>query len=516
MKFLKKNNHQHGFTLIELSVVMIILASVAVNAVTTNQELTGVAARQETSQKVKRLKVILDKYMNEYNYIPCPADPTLTTLAANFGVGTGTNTTGGCTATNLVISSESSTGAKDEVYVGALPFKTLGLTPEDMLDGWGNKLTYAASRKMILKNCGAVGRIIVLNFLNPANAPNAQIAANITTSTAAYVIVSSGKDGVGAYKKNAATRIISRYESGNNDASLLSGYYDSREQMINHKRYNADMTTAVTADNSKHVFIKPRHTLLNTKFDDLVVYSEAITSISDPTQITGGVYAWFDGNDLLTLWQTSSCDTTAVTANAQPVRCWTNKGTDSNDATIAANEPAYRTNTLNSMSVVDFSTSDHLKVTFSSTLADSTIFIVGKRDAIPDDGEGMYYDGHTTPSYTHTALSDEYSMIHGSENITNDTTTVALTPEIHSNIWYTDEETASAHYLNGKLNVSGVMDDDELDGLTLGNIKGAAVGTGLDGYLAEIVVYDSILSKSDRNAVEDYLSCKWGINVVAE
>jgi len=49
------------------------------------------------------------------------------------------------------------------------------------------------------------------------------------------------------------------------------------------------------------------------------------------------------------------------------------------------------------------------------------------------------------------------------------------------------------------------------DNFTIGDQSGSVKGSGLNGDIAEIIMYDTALSDTDRAAVEGYLMSKWGI-----
>jgi len=39
-----------------------------------------------------------------------------------------------------------------------------------------------------------------------------------------------------------------------------------------------------------------------------------------------------------------------------------------------------------------------------------------------------------------------------------------------------------------------------------------SIGTGLDAFYSEIIVFDRAINSSERQSVKDYLTQKWGIN----
>ncbi len=139
-----QNKKLYGFSLIELSVVILIVsifASVAVNILGKKD----VADKYDVTQK--RLQFIaeaLKVYKSANGHLPCPASSTILLDNANFGTGipvlpnscsSADNT---YSSGNIVISS------------GAVPVISLGIPPEYMFDAWGNKFTYSVNTVMTI------------------------------------------------------------------------------------------------------------------------------------------------------------------------------------------------------------------------------------------------------------------------------------------------------------------------------------------------------------------------------
>ena len=93
-----------------------------------------------TRNKLDAIEAALMAYRTAYNRIPCPADATLATGNANYGVEAANmgSCTGGTPAANLSDSTHL-------VVEGAVPVKSLHVPEEFMYDGWGRKFEYAAA-----------------------------------------------------------------------------------------------------------------------------------------------------------------------------------------------------------------------------------------------------------------------------------------------------------------------------------------------------------------------------------
>ena len=208
-----------GFTLIEVVVVMLIFAIVIAMAAAITRGITAAQKRSLTGTRMQTLDAALAQFVSAQRRLPCPADGTLASSAANAGVEmrAGSACTGNQTG-------------------GVVPWRTLGLTENDATDGWERRYTYrvgsalAGDSGMDMSWCDpagtepptapAAGRACVTtcvptNLLTctppsaflPGKGLQVQNVAgtvlmdpNATPHTgAAYVIISAGETGGGGY-----------------------------------------------------------------------------------------------------------------------------------------------------------------------------------------------------------------------------------------------------------------------------------------------------------------------------
>lgn len=135
-----------GFSLLELSIVTVIMSIVAVMG------LEGVAAyMNRTAYRVtaERLEIVdqaIARYARTYNRLPCPALRSDNFNSScygkerngSLGVGTCNDTAGTCRADTL-------TG----VFYGNVPARDLGLPLNMMVDGYGNRLFYVVTADQV-------------------------------------------------------------------------------------------------------------------------------------------------------------------------------------------------------------------------------------------------------------------------------------------------------------------------------------------------------------------------------
>ena len=196
---------QDGFTLIDAAIALMLIGILVAPLVQTYHTWQRTADRDTTQGNLRIADdAIRDFYFNNQRY-PCPADPTLNPTNANYGQED-------CSGTNANIASApvvdiDGDGTVDNVWIGAVPFQSLKMTPSEALDAWRNKLVYAVSdiqTNMATFNAGF--GIITINQTNTMSiaVPGAdQSCSNppVPTSTTNihYALFSNGPQGVGGF-----------------------------------------------------------------------------------------------------------------------------------------------------------------------------------------------------------------------------------------------------------------------------------------------------------------------------
>lgn len=150
---------QQGFTLVEMAFVMLIVGMMAVI-------YTQSYFRYLENQRIARTEEALDlaesalkEWLDLKKSYPCPADPRRPENHANYG-----RRDCGATAIRVGGRDANEDGTPDPILVGAIPVMTMldpngdgntadglqdiPLTASDMLDGWGNKITYAVTESL--------------------------------------------------------------------------------------------------------------------------------------------------------------------------------------------------------------------------------------------------------------------------------------------------------------------------------------------------------------------------------
>jgi prepilin-type N-terminal cleavage/methylation domain-containing protein len=148
-----------GFTLIELSVVLVVVALLLSFAVSVGKTRIETQRYQVTYERMKLIDEAIDTFIRDHKRLPCPADPNLAVDNPYYGWEFARNTTEPCYAPNMykydtatIDTTICLAGAPPAVtnwktcgVHGAVPARDLNLNPVDTLDGWGNKIIYEVS-----------------------------------------------------------------------------------------------------------------------------------------------------------------------------------------------------------------------------------------------------------------------------------------------------------------------------------------------------------------------------------
>jgi hypothetical protein len=214
--------------------IVISMAAAITNALMSTQRLST------TTTRMQAVDAALVQFVMQQKRLPCPADGTLDSTNANAGAETARTAGAGCTTNEAG---------------GVVPWRALGLAESDVLDGWNHRLTYriqpalAADSALDMSSCDPAGTGgLVGSGCNPACASAAlgsctppgtfltakglQVknvagtvimepspAAGTPPTGAAYVVISAGSSGGGAYtpsgKASPSTTVDGTQEAKN-------------------------------------------------------------------------------------------------------------------------------------------------------------------------------------------------------------------------------------------------------------------------------------------------------------
>jgi hypothetical protein len=196
-----KYKKEPGFAVISICFIILIALPFVLTSQITQYQNAALENRNKTIRTYEKLKIISQAiktyYKNNNSTYPLPGSP-----AGNISV----DTTG-----YAFNNSQINSGG---IYYGSIAFNNLGLPPSYSLDEWGNKISY------YIKNT------VDINYVTDTNS---------TATTAPYVLISHGPDGLGSYRQNgsqqggtsATTQEINNYYTSSKTNSTSAPFYIS-------------------------------------------------------------------------------------------------------------------------------------------------------------------------------------------------------------------------------------------------------------------------------------------------
>jgi prepilin-type N-terminal cleavage/methylation domain-containing protein len=135
--------HENGFTLVELAIVMVIVGFLLSGSISLLQPYLQSTQRNATREKLENIGLQLASFAQANGRLPCPAAiaPAVEPFGSPRNSGAdGLNTNAQCNTNvgNLLNSDLNN-------FVGIIPFRALGISEEDARDGYGRFITYAVS-----------------------------------------------------------------------------------------------------------------------------------------------------------------------------------------------------------------------------------------------------------------------------------------------------------------------------------------------------------------------------------
>lgn len=220
-----------------------------------------------------------------------------------------------------------------------------------------------------------------------------------------------------------------------------------------------------------------------------------------PTDITG-LELWLKAD--AGVWQ-DSAKTTAADEDDDPVGAWEDQSGNGNDATqdTAGNKLAWKNNIVNGKpALLGDGTHKWLDFTTAIGTPDITIFAVARNDDAAVGSNWIGYSGDWWPYLFSDGTPEQVmSSIRSTTSVASGTTS-----DFHLACLWHDGVNMIA-YCNGAAGNTR-PDTQSADFDRVGYF---AANWAIDGYIAEVVIYDSALSESDRQSVEDFLNDKYDL-----
>jgi prepilin-type N-terminal cleavage/methylation domain-containing protein len=466
--------HQQGFSLIELAIVLAISAVMFGITITSLNSQYEISAYKVTQTKLDLVKKAMANYLFKFGRLPCPADPTAAQGSAVYA-----NEVASCFSNVAACSTGINCGTN--VVTGAVPTATLGLGLMGGIDAWDDKIIYAIDPRFTQANsskCQVQGKLLIGD--DNGNLLNAN-------GTATYVLVSAGKNKAGAYNDQGVLNVackttLKEGENCNADATFIDGSFDDAAGVTGY-------------------------------YDDVISWDINHNMQQCPAGVVG-CNIWFDAAD--------PCSVTYNSSNV--VSAWQDKSSSNFSAASGAASPTYvsaTSNLTNGNQYLLFSSGSNtlmsvsnLSATTAFPITDFTEVVVFlptsvRAAAIINAADSAAYNTTNADRLIGTSATGMsiYKMAGGT---ISDVTVASLaaptiaTATISSSV-------GQKLFVNGAQVATSATTTSTFVSPSNFNIGGNASVAAFDGRILEIVTYPRVLSDLERQQLESYLATKWGV-----
>lgn len=174
-----------AFTLVEMAIVLVIIGLILSGGLLAVTPVLQNSRVSETRASLELIEKALTVYIIQNACLPCPATGNLSSENANAG--------------RAVDDAAYATGCADaacNAASGIVPWVNLGLSESDVTDAFGNRISYGVTVALTTANS--------MERTPPSTYPAGTLIVNTTqavqiTNAAAYVLISHGQDGEGAF-----------------------------------------------------------------------------------------------------------------------------------------------------------------------------------------------------------------------------------------------------------------------------------------------------------------------------
>ncbi len=218
-----RHKRRIGFSMLELSVVIAIIALIVGAGITIGSSAIATAKRIQTKERLETIRYAIEAYTRMNDYLPYPANRAYVPTDADFG-------------REVRPAVASSPGLKTLgagatlKWIGMVPVRTLGLPDAYAADAWGNKFNYTMMDQLgtDFKSTTVQGMSVYIAQLSTSAADDntASTDRSVVPSTqaeiskgggAGWAVVSYGPDGEGAFRYTDTSVATPCVSGGNED-----------------------------------------------------------------------------------------------------------------------------------------------------------------------------------------------------------------------------------------------------------------------------------------------------------
>ncbi len=191
----------YGYSLIELSICLALIGIIMGSGLAIGNMGNAKSQSEITEAQLDEIEYAIQMFVNRYKRPPCPASLSVAENTVGFGV---ESLCSGALPVGVVAINA---GTPEELWVGTVPTRSLGLSDAKMFDAWNGRISYAVPKSYAviatpIKNANVIdlSKMIKINdqtnnqiFPQPIPTPSP------FNNPVVYVLVSHGVDMRGSY-----------------------------------------------------------------------------------------------------------------------------------------------------------------------------------------------------------------------------------------------------------------------------------------------------------------------------
>lgn len=263
---------QRGFTLVEIAIGFMVIAIGMSLGVSLLSSLIDTQKIRVSNARLDTVTQALIDFVGKNSRLPCPAVPTLNSASPYYGV---ENPNPSCAAVPTVLAAITVPSASPTTAVGVVPWTTLGISQDMVIDGYGGMLTYMVTITETSRNKDTVA--YMKGSIESFSGTPVTEGLPKTTTTQNQLNACNQTPGDDSCRLAAVVALISHGKNGNGSFTSSGGLVSDPDTVAAPEEYeNANLSNTSLMDAKVVV----QNQGLRSSFDDLV-------RVLSPTDILG-------------------------------------------------------------------------------------------------------------------------------------------------------------------------------------------------------------------------------------
>lgn len=203
-----------GFTLLEMSVVLVIIAVIVGASMTMGNKWIEAERYRSTNRNLDIIDKAISTYMKANRRLPCPGRINIAYNDMANGIGQEAQPPGSCNGTPAA-----SLGVSNNVAGGSLPVDALDLPRSMMTDAWGRRIMYYVDVRMTqmdaadtypYNDSASIGLLRIFTRLSDGS----YVERTSASARAMYALISTGPNGHGGFQNNGTQYFAASADAG--------------------------------------------------------------------------------------------------------------------------------------------------------------------------------------------------------------------------------------------------------------------------------------------------------------